>query len=55
MKKTLSLLMGLGFIANAALAQDLKSKDVPAVVKSALASKYPTASKVNWAKAKIFN
>ncbi|NHA07626.1 hypothetical protein G7092_27755 [Mucilaginibacter sp. HC2] len=52
MKKTLSLLMGLGFIANAALAQNLKSKDVPAVVKSALASKYPTASKVNWEKEK---
>src|SRR5580704_12293903 len=52
MKKTLSLLMGFGFIANAALAQDLKPRDVPTVVKSALASKYPSASKVNWEKEK---
>lgn len=52
MKKTLSLLMGFGFIATAALAQDLKPKDVPAVVKSALTSKFPSASKVNWEKEK---
>ncbi|NOW94488.1 PepSY-like domain-containing protein [Mucilaginibacter sp. SG564] len=52
MKKTLSLLMGFGFIATAALAQDLKPKDVPVAVKSALASKYPAASKVNWEKEK---
>ncbi|MBB6128417.1 PepSY-like domain-containing protein [Mucilaginibacter lappiensis] len=51
MKKTLSLLMGFGFIVNAALAQDLKPKDVPAVVKSAL-TKYPSVSKVNWEKEK---
>ena len=44
--------MGLGFIANTALAQNLKSKDVPVPVKSALLSKYPSASKVNWEKEK---
>ncbi|HEY8780051.1 MAG TPA: PepSY-like domain-containing protein [Mucilaginibacter sp.] len=33
-------------------AQDLKTKDVPAVVKSALAKKYPEASKVSWEKEK---
>ncbi|SDQ00718.1 Putative beta-lactamase-inhibitor-like, PepSY-like [Mucilaginibacter sp. OK268] len=52
MKKTLSLLIGFGFIANATLAQNLKPKDVPAPVKSALASKYPSANKVNWEKEK---
>jgi hypothetical protein len=33
-------------------AQDLKTKDVPAVVKSALAKKYPEAAKVSWEKEK---
>jgi Putative beta-lactamase-inhibitor-like, PepSY-like len=33
-------------------AQDLKSKDVPAVVKSALAKKYPEAAKISWEKEK---
>jgi len=35
-----------------AKAQDLKTKDVPAVVKSALAKKYPEATKVSWEKEK---
>ena len=33
-------------------AQDLKEKDVPAVVKSALKQKYPDAGKVSWEKEK---
>ena len=33
-------------------AQDLKEKDVPDVVKSALAKKYPDAKKVSWEKEK---
>lgn len=34
------------------MAQDLKSKDVPSVVKSALIKKYPSATKVSWEKEK---
>ncbi|MGZ3755238.1 MAG: PepSY-like domain-containing protein [Mucilaginibacter sp.] len=33
-------------------AQDLKAKDVPGVVKAALAKKYPEATKVGWEKEK---
>lgn len=33
-------------------AQDLKAKDVPAVVKEALVKKYPEAAKVSWEKEK---
>ncbi len=33
-------------------AQDLKTKDVPAVVKTALTKKYPEAAKVSWEKEK---
>jgi len=33
-------------------AQDLKTKDVPAMVKSALTKKYPEAGKVSWEKEK---
>ena len=52
MKKTLSLLIGFGFITSAALAQDLKLKDVPAAVKSAFTAKYPVTAKVSWEKEK---
>ena len=51
MKKTLLL----GLMAATALnvkAQDLKTKDVPEVVKAALAKKYPEATKVSWEKEK---
>ena len=44
-----SLLIGcLG--TGAVMAQDLKAKDVPDVVKTALAKKYPAATKVSWEK-----
>jgi hypothetical protein len=33
-------------------AQDLKAKDVPAVIKEALAKRYPEAAKVSWEKEK---
>ena len=46
-------LMGVAVIAtSSAMAQDLKSKDVPQAVKSALVSKYPEATKVSWEKEK---
>src|ERR1700710_2841850 len=35
-----------------AMAQDLKEKDVPSVVKTAFISKYPDAKKVSWEKEK---
>ena len=38
--------LGLG----CAMAQDIKAKDVPAVVKDALLKKYPAATKVSWEK-----
>jgi len=52
MKKTalfLLVAMGLNYYSKA---QDLKTKDVPAVVKQALAKKYPNATKVSWEKEK---
>lgn len=52
MKKKFELLMVLGFASGVVMAQDLKSKDVPAVVKAALVSKYPAATKVSWEKEK---
>ena len=50
MKK--KLLLGLVLVATGGSlkAQDLKAKDVPAIVKSALAKKYPAAKKVSWEK-----
>jgi hypothetical protein len=51
MKK--KFLMGIALIVSGSvLAQDLKSKDVPQIVKTALTKKYPAASKVNWEKEK---
>ncbi|MDB5211818.1 MAG: hypothetical protein JWQ30_2645 [Sediminibacterium sp.] len=53
MKKTiLAVLLGSVLFAGITIAQDLKEKDVPAVVKTALAKKYPAASKVSWEKEK---
>jgi hypothetical protein len=46
---------GLAFsvlASGAALAQDLKTSDVPANVKAALAKKYPAATKISWEKEK---
>jgi hypothetical protein len=46
-------LMGLALIATGTvMAQDLKNKDVPQVVKTALTKRYPAATKVNWEKEK---
>jgi hypothetical protein len=46
------LFIPLCAISITAAAQDLKTKDVPDVVKAALAKKYPLASKVSWEKEK---
>jgi hypothetical protein len=53
MKKKSLLLAGMALaIAANVKAQDLKTKDVPEVVKTALAKKYPEATKVGWEKEK---
>jgi hypothetical protein len=48
------LLMGLAMAlaVDNLKAQDLKTSDVPAIVKSALTKKYPEAGKVSWEKEK---
>ncbi|MDB5134390.1 MAG: hypothetical protein JWP37_993 [Mucilaginibacter sp.] len=51
MKKIVLLSLSIGF-AGSVIAQDLKTKDVPAVVKEALAKKYPNTTKVSWEKEK---
>lgn len=45
-------LLGLVLITHAGFAQKLKGTDVPAVVKTALAQKYPAATGVVWEKEK---
>ena len=52
MKKIFLFVVTAFFVANYSSAQDIKSKDVPAVVKNALAKKYPKAAKVSWEKEK---
>ena len=52
MKKTILFLFFAAFMSYDSYAQDLKAKDVPAVVKEALAKKYPKATKVSWEKEK---
>lgn len=53
MKKTLLITGLLAFaFANYLMAQDLKTKDVPAVVKSEFSKKYTIATKVSWEKEK---
>jgi hypothetical protein len=52
MSKRLLLVIVIVFAIMHGKAQDLKTKDVPAVVKSALAKKYPQANKVSWEKEK---
>jgi hypothetical protein len=53
MKK--KLLFAFGMVALSIIqlkAQDLKTKDVPQIVKTALTAKYPEATKVSWEKEK---
>jgi len=50
-RKVLFAVIALGTAINLN-AQDLKTKDVPQVVKTALANKYPEAKKVGWEKEK---
>lgn len=52
MKKFIIQTSILLFVAIACQSQDLKSKDVPTVVKSALEKKYPQAKGVSWEKEK---
>ncbi|MDP9047872.1 MAG: PepSY-like domain-containing protein [Bacteroidota bacterium] len=54
MKKKLLFAVAIAAAAISVKAQDLKSKDVPATVKSELAKKYPEAAshKVSWEKEK---
>jgi hypothetical protein len=51
MKKILFTVIAFAIAGNL-FAQDLKSKNVPAVVKTALKGKYPQATKVSWEKEK---
>jgi len=52
MKKTLLSATVILLMARSLKAQDIKTKDVPAAVKSALSKKYPEATKVGWEKEK---
>lgn len=52
MKKAAFILPVIFAFAVSAYAQDIKTKDVPTVVKEALAKKYPQATKVSWEKEK---
>jgi hypothetical protein len=50
MKKYVSAIAFATLLIGGCYAQDLKTADVPAVVKSALIKKFPDASKVTWEK-----
>ena len=51
MKKIIVTTLLMGWLGlGCAMAQDVKAKDVPAVVKDALVKKYPAATKVSWEK-----
>jgi hypothetical protein len=52
MKKVAFILTAIFAFAVSAYAQDIKTKDVPIVIKEALAKKYPKATKVSWEKEK---
>ncbi|HEY5327041.1 MAG TPA: PepSY-like domain-containing protein [Mucilaginibacter sp.] len=52
MKKKLLLAAAIVAAAGSVKAQDLKTKDVPAVVKAACEKKYPGATNVSWEKEK---
>ena len=47
-KLILSALLLVGAINFTAVSQNLKDKDVPVIVKSAFAKKYPNIKKVSW-------
>jgi len=51
MKKTVLLSLAVA-MAGTVMAQDIKTKDVPANVKAELAKKYPNVAKVSWEKEK---
>lgn len=50
--KKIVLAAAIALMTDSLQAQDLKAKDVPAVVKETLAKKYPDAIKVSWEKEK---
>ena len=52
MKTKLFITIAIAVAAVNVKAQDIKTKDVPANVKSAFAKKYPQATKVSWEKEK---
>lgn len=52
MKKAAFILPAIFAFAVGVYAQDIKTKDVPTVVKEALTKKYPRATKVSWEKEK---
>ncbi|CAN5457306.1 hypothetical protein BH09BAC6_BH09BAC6_21200 [soil metagenome] len=52
MKAKLLFVVAALFLTGSATAQDLKINGVPAVVRSALAKKYPETTKVHWEKEK---
>lgn len=52
MKNQLLFTVVLAVAGSTVKAQDIKAKDVPAAVKSALALRYPEATKVGWEKEK---
>jgi hypothetical protein len=52
MKKLILFLFPAAILSSSSIAQDLKTKNVPALVKEALAKKYPKAVKVSWEKEK---
>jgi len=52
MKRKLLLAAFVALISSSVSAQDLKTSAVPALVKEALAKKYPEATKVSWEKEK---
>lgn len=52
MKRNVLALIATIFMISGCYAQDLKSADVPAVVKTALVKKYPEAKGVSWEKEK---
>ena len=52
MKKVLFITLLLAVLFAKVQAQNIRAKDVPAIVKEALAKKYPTAAKVSWEREK---
>jgi hypothetical protein len=52
MKKSILFFLAAFAVSGGAMAQDIKATAVPAVVKEALAKKYPNATKVSWEKEK---